>query len=384
MDGQSICDVCINEALVTNIRPCKWTLHLETQSRSCYISKIADMRGVGIVWFFRDGVANIISQFRIAVHSKCDISYSTGDYKKSGRIEDLAYKVKTSEGIKCKFTPTEKGPYVLKIDKKTNGCFFGREIPDNETNFGMAMCHTMISDTFDEGIGVDGRHDDESITGVIEANTVEHPTIVHNVNNDEEVAIVTLEDSKKRFSKRDRLKAELVRRFQHVAGVPSDATLIHLVTTNGIRNNPITKRDILIAHEMLARSKYAAKGKTKRCQPSAVDMHQQTVEVPRVIKEYYSNVELSTNVMYLNNIPFITSISEHIHYGTTRVIDNITCLKLENELKNVIRSYTVRSFRVVLILVDIQFKALKDRNAVGVAFNIVAQSILLRLSVFTK
>ena len=236
----------------------------------------------------------------------------------------------------------------------------------------MAMCHAMIIETFDKEIEVEGRHinptgilqsrsnenietsnDDESIAGVIEANTVEHPTVVHNVNNDKEVAIETLEDSKKQFSKRDRLKAELVRRFQHVAGVPSDATLIHLVTTNGIRNNPITKRDILIAHEMLGRSKYAAKGKTKRRQPSAIDMHQQTVEVPRVIKEYYSDVELSVDVMHLNNIPFVTSISEHIHYGTAGAIDNMTCPKLENEIKNVVRSYAVRGFRVVLILVDI-------------------------------
>ena len=209
---------------------------------------------------------------------------------------------------------------------------------------------------------------------MIEANIVEiDPTVVNDMSSEEEVAIETLEDSKKRFSKRDRLKAELMRRFQHVAGVPADTTLIHLANTNGIRNNPITKRDILIAHEMLERSKYAAKGKMNRRQPSAVDIHQQTVEVPHVIKEYYSDVELSADVMHLNNIPFVTSISAHIHYGTTGAIDNMTCPKLENELKNIIRSYTARSFRVVLILVGIQFKALKDRNAVDAAFNVVAR-----------
>ena len=62
LDGQSICDVIINDALVTNIRPCKWALQLETQSGNCCIDKIADMRGVGTVWLFREGIANILSQ----------------------------------------------------------------------------------------------------------------------------------------------------------------------------------------------------------------------------------------------------------------------------------------------------------------------------------
>ena len=104
------------------------------------------------------------------------------------------------------------------------------------------------------------------------------------LNVEDKSPIDTLEASKKRFSKRDQLKAELVRRFQHVAGVPSDETIIHSVNTNGIRNNPLTKRDALIAYEMVGRSEHAAQGKTKRCQPSAVDVHLQTVEVPIIIK----------------------------------------------------------------------------------------------------
>ena len=44
----------------------------------------------------------------------------------------------------------------------------------------------------------------------------------------------------------------------------------------------------------------------------------------------------------MNNILFLTSISEYIHYGTVGALDNITVKKLETELKNVVRSYTVK------------------------------------------
>ena len=80
---------------------------------------------------------------------------------------------------------------------------------------------------------------------------------------DTQDTIETVTASKKRFSKRDQLKAETVRRFQHVAGVPSDATIFHSVTTNRIKNNTLTRRDVIITNEMLRQSKYAAQGKTK-------------------------------------------------------------------------------------------------------------------------
>ena len=57
------------------------------------------MRGVGIVWFFCDSMANILSQFRIAVYSNKKITYSTNDYYKSEQMGDLAHKVVTSKSI---------------------------------------------------------------------------------------------------------------------------------------------------------------------------------------------------------------------------------------------------------------------------------------------
>lgn len=56
--------------------------------------------------------------------------------------------------------------------------------------------------------------------------------------------------SNQQFSKWDQNKADLVRCFQHVSGLPSDATLIYSAETNGIMHNTITKQDVKMTLEM--------------------------------------------------------------------------------------------------------------------------------------
>ena len=77
-----------------------------------------------------------------------------------------------------------------------------------------------------------------------------------------ELAIDTISDSYKRFSKKDQLKANIIYRFQHIDEFLLNSTMIHSINTNGIKNNSITQRDIELSLEMLGPNKYTAKGKT--------------------------------------------------------------------------------------------------------------------------
>jgi len=77
------------------------------------------------------------------------------------------------------------------------------------------------------------------------------------------------------------------------------------------------------------------------------------------------------DVMYINDIPFLTSILENINYRTMGIVDNLKCPHLELEIKSIVRSYLVHRFRIVIIIVDIQFKILKDRNLVSIPFNVI-------------
>ena len=103
----------INEAMVINIRDCVMILVLRTQLGSCRITQIADLPGVGTVWYYPEGATNILSQYRMVVNSGWDVQYNSKIYQRSRDINDLAYKVETSEGIKFEFIPTKIGLHVL-------------------------------------------------------------------------------------------------------------------------------------------------------------------------------------------------------------------------------------------------------------------------------
>jgi hypothetical protein len=104
-----------------------------------------------------------------------------------------------------------------------------------------------------------------------------------------------------------------------------------------------------------------------------INSARQLVEVPKTIMVYYGNVQLIADVMYVNNVPFLILLSNYIHYSTATAIDNMKADTLELGLKNIIRCYTIYGFNIVVILLDLQFKMLRDRNKVEVTINIISK-----------
>ena len=84
-------------------------------------------------------------------------------------------------------------------------------------------------------------------------------------------------------------------------------------------------------------------------------------------------MQLAADVLHANGAPFLTSNSNNLHCGTSNAIDNLQAPTLEDGLKNIIRNYAVRGFSIGIIFLDIQFKSLKDRNALGVTICIVSR-----------
>jgi hypothetical protein len=345
-DNQSTCDVIVNGSMVINIRKSNVALRLRTQAGECRIDMIADLPGVGTVWYYPEGVANILSQHRMVVNSGWNIEYSTKKFRETKNISSLKYDCITSEGVVCSFVPNKDGLHIMDCTKYfgigKSGYIFGKKLIDNNVDGGKDMCRSVHG-------------------------TIENAEAFVSMDD----AIDTITKSKNNFSKRDQLKASRVRRFQHVAAHPSDETLIYSAMTNGIKNNPITKRDIAMAVDMLGKSRYSVQGKTVRHQPDAVETD--SIPVPTKILNYYSSVTLSIDVMHVNKVPFLISISTNIHYGTIKALDSMKIQVMEQEIERIIKLYAVRGFHVKFILVDIQFKSIKDRGIVSAVVNVVGK-----------
>ena len=116
-----------------------------------------------------------------------------------------------------------------------------------------------------------------------------------------------------------------------------------------------------------------SEGKAAMQSSDPIDSSRQLTEAPSTIKMHYRDAQLSVDELHVNNMPFFTSISNHMHYGTANAIDNMKVETLEKYLQSLMRCYATRGFELVVILVDIHFKTLKDRNKVGTVIRIVSR-----------
>lgn len=102
-------------------------------------------------------------------------------------------------------------------------------------------------------------------------------------------------------------------------------------------------------------------------------MDKQIVELLPTIIEYYKNNELSVDVLHINRIPFLGLVSKNIHYRTVNPLDNMKISTMEIIIDKILCAYLVCGFHVVLLHMDIQFKALKDDKNLDVQVNVVAR-----------
>ena len=121
---------------------------LENTSRVCRTNQISDLPGVGTVWFYPDGVANILSQNQLVVDRKEKNNCSTDQYYQTKNVLGLSCHYMTSKGRNVTFLPTPEELHVIDCSEYfkegKDVCVFGVEVTTNNTNFGenMGICNT--------------------------------------------------------------------------------------------------------------------------------------------------------------------------------------------------------------------------------------------------
>ena len=86
------------------------------------------------------------------------------------------------------------------------------------------------------------------------------------------------------------------------------------------------------------------KGKITRTKPKPVVINY--LVMPKNILENNKTITLSIDIMFVNKIPFVTTIIRHIKFTTVEAIQKRTKLQLSESIKNVIAIYTQRGFKV--------------------------------------
>ena len=107
-----------------------------------------------------------------------------------------------------------------------------------------------------------------------------------------------------------------------------------------VLNCPVTDEDVIRAKNIYGRDIHSLKVKTTHTHPTRLVTD--NVKLPPSVPEKNKHVTLSIDIMYVNRIPFVTTISRNIKFTTVKAIQNITKSQLVQSIKNMFPIYTQR------------------------------------------
>ena len=130
----------------------------------------------------------------------------------------------------------------------------------------------------------------------------------------------------------------------------------------------MNRKDVLRAEQIFGPDIGSLKGKTVRRQPPRVQVEE--VRLPATIQEHYREVTLACDIMYVNKIPFLMSISRHIRFGTAQHITNQKGTTIFTGIRAIHQVYLQRGFRIRNAFMDGQFEPLRGNLAeLGIVLN---------------
>ena len=137
---------------------------------------------------------------------------------------------------------------------------------------------------------------------------------------------------------------------------PGARQLMDMAVTH-LKGCPLTKVDIQAAEDIYGPNLGALKGKTVDRSnphvPAGVD------HVPTSIMDVHHSVTLAIDVMFINKVAFLITISRNLKFGTVEAISNRQITTIMAKLNSMCQIYHHRGFRVTVILGDPEFEPIR-------------------------
>ena len=170
--------------------------------------------------------------------------------------------------------------------------------------------------------------------------------------------INSVEENERLFTTRQVERAKTARRLAHALGFPNTEDLRKAIKYNLIKDCPVTIEDIKVAETIYGKDIATLKGKTTRrtSKPVVNDY----IEVPVGLKNLHRNVELCTDIMCVNQIPFLVTISKRMQYRTAWVMRSQKASDFRSSIDQVFRIYNAAGFQITTLHCDRQFKPIMD------------------------
>ena len=171
------------------------------------------------------------------------------------------------------------------------------------------------------------------------------------------LVVNTVAENKKNYTNNDYLRALRARELQIKVGRPSTGTFVDLLKRNIITNCPITPADIKTAEHIFGPDIGSLKGKTTRRNPPIVDSP--VTPIPADILKRYRKVTLCVDMMYVNRVGMLMSISRNIKFATIEAIPNNKSSTILKSIQAILQIYRRNGFVVEVALMDGEFAHLR-------------------------
>jgi hypothetical protein len=162
----------------------------------------------------------------------------------------------------------------------------------------------------------------------------------------------------KGYTMRETLRAKEARRAMGMIGCPSEQDFKGMVRANMICNCPINANDITNARNIWGPDLASIRGKTVQRTPAPVITVY--VAVPRSIIDRNKTVTMAAIVFFVDGTAFLLTVSQQIKFITAEYVAGRTAQSLSTHMERVIEVYKRAGFSVRTILMDGQFKKIKD------------------------
>jgi hypothetical protein len=150
----------------------------------------------------------------------------------------------------------------------------------------------------------------------------------HDTTNQAVVMVNTVKDTREGYTNRAYNAVKQARKALGMVGYPSEKDFKNMVSSNMIRNCPVTPADISAANKVFVPNVASVKGKTVWATQEPVIT--EYVEVPKEIVDLNKDVTITADVRFVDGIGFMITSSRKIKFTTTEYVAKRTKANLIN------------------------------------------------------
>ena len=136
----------------------------------------------------------------------------------------------------------------------------------------------------------------------------------------------------------------------HLLGFPLEPYFENMVSSNMIVNCPVNFSDLKNAKLIFGPDITSLKGKLVRS--NSVSVVTDYVEIPREILESCKEQEVSTDIIFINKLPFLVNIIRRLKFTTIEYLSSKKKIALVTSINKIVSHYRSHGLHVGVMFVD--------------------------------